>query len=123
MAGSRERVDDHTIAGIEFYDSMYRRYKATAPGCVHNKRGNLQVQSTEERKGSSICRFRWERGIQSYGWSMSHDSWTIRDGETEAKLAAISSSSATATALQNLVPFGLLVPHRYEMSDRDGNVI
>lgn len=48
------------------------------------------------------------------------DTWTIRDATTEEKLAAIDSRGAMVTLARNVIPFGELIPHEYEITDRDG---
>jgi uncharacterized protein YxjI len=48
------------------------------------------------------------------------DTWTIRDATTEEKLAAIDSRGAMVTLARNVIPFGELIPHKYEITDRDG---
>jgi uncharacterized protein YxjI len=53
-------------------------------------------------------------------YSIAQDTWTIRDGETEAALARITSRGAVVTLARNLLPFGELIPHRYEITDAAG---
>jgi len=53
-------------------------------------------------------------------YSIFRDTWTIRDGETEAALAKITSRGALVTLARNLLPFGELVPHKYEITDAEG---
>ena len=53
-------------------------------------------------------------------YSVLQDTWTIRDGETEAALAKITSRGAVVTLARNLLPFGELIPHKYEITDRQG---
>ncbi|MFB6108305.1 MAG: LURP-one-related/scramblase family protein [Haloplanus sp.] len=53
-------------------------------------------------------------------YSLLQDTWTIRDGETEAKLAEINSCGALVTVARNVIPFGELIPHRYEITDQQG---
>ncbi|MFW5896442.1 MAG: hypothetical protein ACOCUA_03570 [archaeon] len=54
-------------------------------------------------------------------YSIFQDTWTIRDAQTEAKLAEINSRGAVVTLLRNLVPFGEWIPHKYEITDQQGN--
>ena len=54
-------------------------------------------------------------------YSIFRDTWKIRDVETEAKLAEIISRGALVTLARNVLPFGELIPHKYEITDRDGN--
>ncbi|AXG06225.1 hypothetical protein DU500_07085 [Haloplanus rubicundus] len=53
-------------------------------------------------------------------YSIFQDTWTIRDGETEAALAKITSRGAAVTLARNLLPFGELIPHKYEITDGQG---
>jgi len=53
-------------------------------------------------------------------YSILQDTWTIRDGETEAALAKITSRGALVTLARNLLPFGELIPHKYEITDANG---
>jgi len=53
-------------------------------------------------------------------YSIFQDTWTIRDGETEAALAKITSRGAAVTLARNLLPFGELIPHKYEITDAGG---
>jgi uncharacterized protein YxjI len=53
-------------------------------------------------------------------YSIFQDTWTIRDGETEAALAKITSRGAAVTLARNLLPFGELIPHKYEITDGKG---
>jgi uncharacterized protein YxjI len=54
-------------------------------------------------------------------YSIFQDTWTVRDGETEAKLAEINSRGAMVTLARNLIPYvGMLIPHKYEISDQQG---
>jgi|APHM01.1.fsa_nt_gi hypothetical protein len=58
-------------------------------------------------------------------YSLFQDTWTIRDGDTEAKLAELNSRGAAATILRNLpyvgALFSLAVPTQYEIIDADGD--
>jgi uncharacterized protein YxjI len=53
-------------------------------------------------------------------YSLFRDTWTIRDGQTEAALAKITSRGALVTLARNLLPFGELIPHKYEITDVNG---
>jgi len=53
-------------------------------------------------------------------FSIFRDSWTIRDAETDAELAVITSRGALVTLARSVLPFGELIPHRYEITDADG---
>ena len=54
-------------------------------------------------------------------YSIMQDTWTIRDGETEAAIAKIDSRGALTTLARNLLPFGNWIPHKYEITDADGD--
>ena len=53
-------------------------------------------------------------------YSLLQDTWKIRDADTEAKLAEINSRGALTTMARNTLPFGELIPHKYEITDADG---
>ena len=53
-------------------------------------------------------------------FSIFQDTWTIRDAHTESKVAQIDSRGALVTLARNYVPFGELIPHKYEITDADG---
>jgi len=52
-------------------------------------------------------------------FSIFRDTWTIRDADTEARVAEINSRGAGVTLIRNLVPFGELLPHKYEITDHN----
>jgi len=54
-------------------------------------------------------------------YSILQDTWKIRDARTEAKLAEINSRGAAVTLVRNTIPFGGWIPHKYEITDLDGN--
>lgn len=54
-------------------------------------------------------------------YSVLQDTWTIRDARTEAKIAEINSRGSAATLARKLLPFGGVIPHKYEITDLDGN--
>ncbi|MFB6102009.1 MAG: LURP-one-related/scramblase family protein [Haloplanus sp.] len=54
-------------------------------------------------------------------YSIFRDTWTIRDGKTEATLAKITSRGALVTLARNLLPLGELIPHKYEITDPAGD--
>ena len=54
-------------------------------------------------------------------YSILQDTWKIRDARTEAKLAEINSQGAAVTIARNIVPFGGWIPHKYEITDNNGN--
>jgi len=53
-------------------------------------------------------------------FSVFRDTWKIRDADTEAVLAEINSRGALITLARNNLPFGHLIPHKYEITDSDG---
>ena len=54
-------------------------------------------------------------------YSIFQDTWTVRDADTEAKLAEINSRGAMVTLARNIVPFGGWIPHKYEITDQNGS--
>jgi uncharacterized protein YxjI len=54
-------------------------------------------------------------------FSVLRDTWTIRDVDTDTKLAEINSRGAIVTLARHYVPFGAWIPHKYEITDADGN--
>jgi uncharacterized protein YxjI len=53
-------------------------------------------------------------------FSIFQDTWTIRDADTEAKIAQIDSRGALVTMARAYVPLGALIPHKYEITDAEG---
>jgi uncharacterized protein YxjI len=54
-------------------------------------------------------------------FSILQDVWKIRDAATEAKLAEITSRGAAVMLARHYIPFGALIPHKYEITDAAGN--
>jgi uncharacterized protein YxjI len=54
-------------------------------------------------------------------YSIFQDTWTVRDAETEAKLATIDSRGALVTVARHYLPFGGLIPHKYEITAQSGD--
>ncbi|WP_123538660.1 LURP-one-related/scramblase family protein [Halosimplex salinum] len=54
-------------------------------------------------------------------YSIFQDTWKIRDARDESKLAEINSRGALVTLARNVIPFGGWIPHKYEITDLDGN--
>jgi uncharacterized protein YxjI len=54
-------------------------------------------------------------------FSIFQDVWTIRDAATEEPLAEITSRGGMVTMARHYIPFGFLIPHKYEITDADGN--
>jgi len=53
-------------------------------------------------------------------FSIFQDTWTIRDADTESTIARIDSRGALVTIARHYVPLGTLIPHKYEITDREG---
>ncbi len=62
---------------------------------------------TDSRTGENVV-------VLDNDFSIFQDTWRIRDPTTEATLAEI-------TLARNVVPFGGWIPHKYEISDQQGN--
>ena len=54
-------------------------------------------------------------------YSLFRDVWKIRDADDERELAEITSRGALVTLARNSLPFGGWIPHKYEITDPDGN--
>lgn len=54
-------------------------------------------------------------------FSMFQDVWTLRDPDTGEKIAAITSRGALVTLARHNIPFGALIPHKYEITDANDN--
>jgi len=54
-------------------------------------------------------------------FSLFQDTWTIRDAEDGSPLAEINSRGALVTLLRAYLPFGFIIPHKYEITDATGN--
>ncbi len=62
-----------------------------------------------------------EVAILDNDYSIMQDTWKIRDGRDESLIAQIDSRGAAVTLARNLVPYvGMLIPHKYEITDVDG---
>lgn len=53
-------------------------------------------------------------------FSIFQDTWRIRDADDGTKLAELNSRGAVYTLARHYVPFGGLIPHRYEITDASG---
>lgn len=58
--------------------------------------------------------------ILNNDYSLLRDTWTIRDSETGATLAKITSRGALATLARRKLPLGGLIQHKYEITDAEG---
>ncbi|MFC7234603.1 LURP-one-related/scramblase family protein [Halosegnis marinus] len=54
-------------------------------------------------------------------YSLLQDTWTVRDADDERALAKIQSRGALTTVARNVLPFGYLIPHKYEITDANGD--
>jgi uncharacterized protein YxjI len=54
-------------------------------------------------------------------YSVLQDTWKIRDASDERKIAQIDSRGAATTLARNILPFGTIIPHKYEITDADGD--
>ncbi|WP_254273360.1 LURP-one-related/scramblase family protein [Haloarcula marina] len=53
-------------------------------------------------------------------FSLLQDTWRVRDPDTGEELARIDSRGALVTVARNVLPFGALIPHKYEITDAEG---
>jgi uncharacterized protein YxjI len=53
-------------------------------------------------------------------FSLMQDTWRIRDADTGEVLAQIDSRGAAVFLARGLLPFGELIPHKYEITDAHG---
>jgi len=69
---------------------------------------------TDARTGEDVA-------ILDNDYSIFQDTWTVRDADTEAKIAQIDSRGALTTIARHYLPLGGLIPYKYEITDRDGD--
>ena len=81
-------------------------------GSVIDVAGNYVL--TDARTGDDLV-------ILDNDYSILRDTWKIRDARDERKLAEINSRGALTTIARNVLPFGNWIPHRYEITDADGD--
>jgi uncharacterized protein YxjI len=63
-----------------------------------------------------------EIAVLDNDFSVLQDTWRIRDPDTETVIAKIESRGAAVTIARNVIPIvGLLIPHKYEITDVDGD--
>lgn len=63
-----------------------------------------------------------EVAILDNDYSILQDTWKVRDAQTDAPVAKIESRGAAVTIARNMIPFfGPLIPHKYEITDANGN--
>jgi uncharacterized protein YxjI len=53
-------------------------------------------------------------------FSIFQDTWRIRDADDGSKLAELNSRGAAYTLARHYVPFGGLIPHKYEITNANG---
>jgi uncharacterized protein YxjI len=94
-----------------FVDGEGNEVFTVKAGGIIDVAGNYVL--TDARTGEDLV-------ILDNDFSWLQDTWTIRDATTEEKLAAIDSRGAMVTLARNVIPFGELIPHKYEITDRDG---
>ena len=68
---------------------------------------------TDTRTGEDVV-------VLDNDFSIFQDVWTIRDADSGDELAEISSRGALVTLARNFVPFGGWIPHKYEITDKNG---
>ena len=54
-------------------------------------------------------------------FSLLQDTWTVRDPDHDSALARIDSRGALVTLARHYVPFGNWIPHKYEITDPEGD--
>jgi len=95
-----------------FVDGSGREVFTVKAGGIIDVAGNYVL--TDAQTGEDLV-------ILDNDYSIFQDTWTIRDAETEAKLAAITSRGGLVTVARNVLPFGEWIPHKYEITDQSGN--
>jgi uncharacterized protein YxjI len=94
-----------------FVDADGREVFTVKAGGILDVAGNYAIIDAET--GDRVA-------ILDNDYSIFQDTWKIRDGRTEALIAQIDSRGAAVTLARNLLPFGALIPHKYEITDLDG---
>jgi uncharacterized protein YxjI len=94
-----------------FVDADGNEVFTVKAGSILDVAGNYAIVDAES--GERVA-------ILDNDYSILQDTWTIRDGQTEAALAKITSRGALVTLARNLLPFGELIPHKYEITDANG---
>lgn len=62
-----------------------------------------------------------EVAILDNDFSIFQDTWKIRDPDDQSVIAEINSRGALVTLAREKVPFGELIPHKYKITDANGN--
>ncbi len=95
-----------------FVDADGEEVFTVKAGGVIDVAGNYAI--TDAATGDRVA-------ILDNDFSLLQDTWTVRDGETEAVIARIDSRGAAVTLARNLIPIvGPLIPHKYEITDQQG---
>ena len=94
-----------------FVDGNGREVFTVKAGGIIDVAGNYVL--TDAQTGEDLV-------VLDNDYSIFKDTWTIRDAETEAKLAAITSRGGLVTVARNVLPFGEWIPHKYEITDQSG---
>ncbi|MEF8807661.1 LURP-one-related/scramblase family protein [Natronomonas sp.] len=94
-----------------FVDADGEEVFTVKAGSVIDVAGNYVL--SDARTGENLV-------ILDNDFSLFQDTWTIRDADTEATIASIDSRGALVTLARNNLPFGELIPHKYEITDADG---
>ncbi|MFY4812826.1 LURP-one-related/scramblase family protein [Haloarcula sp. H-GB5] len=95
-----------------FVDANGNEVFQVKAGGIIDVAGNYVL--TDSKTGEDIV-------ILDNDYSIFQDTWKVRDASTEAKIAEINSQGALVTIARNVVPFGGWIPHKYEITDQDGN--
>jgi len=69
---------------------------------------------TDERTGEPVV-------VLDHNWSWFNDHWKIRHPKNEALIAEIELQSLAAEFARRFIPYGGFIPHKYEITDVDGN--
>ncbi|WP_435344442.1 LURP-one-related/scramblase family protein [Haloarchaeobius sp. HRN-SO-5] len=81
-------------------------------GGVFDVAGNYML--TDAQTGEDLV-------VLDNDFSIMQDTWRVRDAQTEEVLARIDSRGAAVTLARNYIPFGEWIPHKYEITDADGD--
>jgi uncharacterized protein YxjI len=95
-----------------FVDGKDRDVFTVKAGGIIDVAGNYVL--TDAQTGEDLV-------ILDNDYSIFQDTWKIRDAKTEAKLAEINSRGGAVTVARNVVPFGEWIPHKYEITDQNGD--
>ena len=80
-------------------------------GGIIDVAGNYVIQDAETEADLAIL---------DNDFSIFQDTWRIRDPRDESLIARIDSRGAAITLARTVIPFGTLIPHKYEITDADG---